>query len=186
MRKLLGTLAATAITVGAILTAASPAQAAPALRFHSAQYDSPGKDTRTNASLNQEWIAVVNTGAKAVNLKGWKISDKVRTYTIGNVTIPGKGGKVYLHTGKGANTKVHLYWNSGTTSGTTPATRPRCAPRPARFMTRARGARRPAVPWSVAEACCVNRPAAEAAGRFLVLLPFPVLGADLVTERRHR
>lgn len=113
MRKLLVTLAATAFAVGAALTVTGPAQAAPALRFHSTQYDSPGKDTRTNKSLNAEWIAVVNTGKKAVNLKGWKIVDKSATYTIGNVTVPGKGGKIYLHTGKGTNTKVHLYWGRG-------------------------------------------------------------------------
>ncbi|MDR6324537.1 lamin tail domain-containing protein [Actinoplanes couchii] len=110
---MLGSLAAAAVAVGATLTVASPAQAAPALRFHSAQYDSPGKDTRSNASLNKEWIALVNTGKKAINLKGWKVVDKSATYTIGNVTIAGKGGKVYLHTGKGTSSQTHLYWGRG-------------------------------------------------------------------------
>jgi hypothetical protein len=113
VRKLLGALTAATIAVGATLTVAGPAQAAPALRFHSTQYDSPGKDTRSNASLNAEWIALVNTGSRAVNLKGWKIVDKSATYTIGNVTIAGKGGVVYLHTGKGSNTARHLYWGRG-------------------------------------------------------------------------
>ena len=64
-------------------------------------------------SLNKEWIALVNTGSKAVNLSGWKIVDKSRTYTFGNVTLAGRGGKIYLHTGTGTNTKAHLYWGSG-------------------------------------------------------------------------
>jgi hypothetical protein len=111
-RTLLGTISALAIAAGT-LVAAGPAQAAPAMRFHSTQYDSPGKDTRSNTSLNAEWIALVNTGSTAVNLSGWKIVDKSKTYTFGNVTIAGKGGKVYLHTGKGTNSKTHLYWGSG-------------------------------------------------------------------------
>ncbi|MEU8242515.1 lamin tail domain-containing protein [Actinoplanes missouriensis] len=114
MRRLLGTVAAFAAVLGGTLAVASPAQAAPALRFHSAQYDSPGKDTRSNKSRNAEWIALVNTGKKAVNLKGWSIKEKGgRVYTFGSVSIPAKGGKIYLHTGKGTNTKTHVYWNSG-------------------------------------------------------------------------
>ena len=113
MRKSLATLTALAITAGGILGTTGPAQAAPAVRFSAAQYDSPGSDTRSNKSLNAEWISVVNTGTKAVSLKGWKIVDKSRTYTFGDVTIAGKGGKVTLHTGKGTNTKTHLYWGSG-------------------------------------------------------------------------
>jgi hypothetical protein len=113
MRKSLAVLSALAVAAGGILATTGPAQAAPALRFYAAQYDSPGKDTRSNASLNAEWIQLVNTGTKAVSLKGWKIVDKSRTYTFGSVTIAGHGGKVTLHTGKGTNTKTSLYWGSG-------------------------------------------------------------------------
>ncbi|GIF16247.1 lamin tail domain-containing protein [Actinoplanes teichomyceticus] len=113
MRTLSSVVGALALTACGIVATTTPAQAAPALRFHSTQYDSPGKDTRTNKSLNAEWIALVNTGSKPVRLTGWKIVDKSRTYTFGNVTIAGKGGKIYLHTGKGTNTRAHLYWGSG-------------------------------------------------------------------------
>jgi Lamin Tail Domain len=114
MRTSLAIASALAVAAGGVLTVAGPAQAAtPALRFSAVQYDSPGKDTRSNASLNAEWIQLVNTGSKAVNLKGWKIVDKSRTYTFGSVTIAGKGGKVTLHTGKGKNSKANLYWGSG-------------------------------------------------------------------------
>ena len=112
-RTMLGTVSALAIAAGT-LVAAGPDQAAPALRFHSTQYDSPGKDTRSNKSRNAEWISLVNTGKKAVNLKGWSIKEKGgRVYTFGAVSIPAKGGKITLHTGDGTDTKKHVYWNSG-------------------------------------------------------------------------
>lgn len=99
--------------IAAGITAPAPALAGAALRFHSTQYDSPGKDTRTNASLNAEWIVLVNTGSASVNLSRWAIIDKSATYTIGNVTVPGNGGKIWLHTGKGTDTRTHLYWGRG-------------------------------------------------------------------------
>jgi Lamin Tail Domain len=92
----------------------TPASAAPGLRFHGTQYDSPGTDNRTNASLNQEWISLVNTGGRAVNLHGYTIRDTSRhVYTFGNVTIAAKGGRIWLHTGRGTNKGGDLYWGSG-------------------------------------------------------------------------
>jgi hypothetical protein len=102
------------VALGAALSLAAPVQAAtPALRFQSVQYDSPGKDDRTNGSINAEWIALVNTGPAAVNLNGWRVADEVRSYTFDNVTIAGRGGVLYLHSGKGTDTATHRYWNSG-------------------------------------------------------------------------
>jgi hypothetical protein len=100
-----------AAVIGA--TVPVPAQAAPALRFHSTQYDSPGSDTRTADSLNAEWIALINTGSTAVNLQGWTIVDRTRTYTFKRVTIAARGGRIHLHTGRGTDTPTHVYWNSG-------------------------------------------------------------------------
>ena len=40
-RTLLGTISALAIAAGVTLVTAGPVQAAPVLRFHSTQYDSP-------------------------------------------------------------------------------------------------------------------------------------------------
>ncbi|WP_221321935.1 lamin tail domain-containing protein [Actinoplanes sp. L3-i22] len=113
MRTSLATLSVLAVA-GGVLVAAAPAPAAtPALRFLAAQYDSPGTDTRSNASLNAEWIQLVNTGSTAVSLTGWRIVDTSRTYTFGAVTIAGRGGTVTLHTGKGTDTATVRYWNSG-------------------------------------------------------------------------
>ncbi|WP_433789014.1 lamin tail domain-containing protein [Actinoplanes sp. CA-252034] len=101
------------VALGSVLSVAAPVQAAPALRFQSVQYDSPGRDDRSGGSLNAEWIALVNTGPAAVRLNGWRIGDGIRTYTFQDVTIAGKGGVIYLHTGRGTDTATHRYWNSG-------------------------------------------------------------------------
>ena len=109
-------IAATAVTVlGATLAVTGPAEAAPPpLRFHGAQYDSPGSDTRSATSLNNEWVSLVNSGSAAVNLNHYTIRDKANhVYTFGNVTIAGKGGRLWLHTGKGTNTTKNRYWGSG-------------------------------------------------------------------------
>ena len=114
MRRTVSILAAAAVALGGILAAGAPAAAAPSLRFHGAQYDSPGKDTRSNKSLNAEWISLVNSGSKAVNLKGYTIRDASNhVFTFGTTTIAAKGGRVWVHTGKGTKTAKNVYWGSG-------------------------------------------------------------------------
>ena len=114
MRRTVSILAAAAVALAGSLTIGGPASAAtPSLRFHGAQYDSPGKDTRSNASLNAEWISLVNTGKKAVNLKGWQIVDKSKTYTFGSTTIAAKGGRIWVKTGKGTKSGRNVFWGSG-------------------------------------------------------------------------
>src|SRR5690348_7988940 len=72
MRRTVSILAAAAVALAGSLAAGGPAAAAtPPLRFHGAQYDSPGADTRSTASLNNEWISLVNSGSRAVNLTGY-------------------------------------------------------------------------------------------------------------------
>jgi hypothetical protein len=115
MRKSVRIIAAAAFALGAALAVGSPAEAAtPALRFHGAQYDSPGSDNRSATSLNNEWVSLVNSGSAAVNLNHYTIRDASNhVYTFGNVTIAGKGGRLWLHTGKGTNTTTNRYWGSG-------------------------------------------------------------------------
>ncbi|WP_067508381.1 lamin tail domain-containing protein [Actinoplanes sp. TFC3] len=68
----------------------------------------------SNASLNAEWISLVNSGSKAVNLKGYTVRDASNhVYTFGSVSIPGKGGRLWLHTGKGTANAKNRYWGSG-------------------------------------------------------------------------
>src|SRR3954469_8127958 len=69
VRRTISILAAATMAVAGTLAIGAPASAAtPSLRFHGAQYDSPGSNPRTNASLNNEWVSLINSGRKPVNL----------------------------------------------------------------------------------------------------------------------
>src|SRR6478609_7334863 len=93
-------LTATALTAGALLTAAAlPASAddhgralsrySPVVVGH-VQYDSPGRDDRSNRSLNGEWVTVTNTGRNSVNLRNWTLTDESRhTYRF-DLRLPGR------------------------------------------------------------------------------------------------
>ena len=115
MRRTVSIIATAAMALVGTLSVSGPASAAtPSLRFHGAQYDSPGKDTRSNKSLNAEWISLVNSGRKAVNLKGYTIRDASNhVYTFGSTTIAAKGGRIWLHTGKGTKSGRNVFWGSG-------------------------------------------------------------------------
>ena len=115
MRRTVSILAAAAVALIGTLAVSGPASAAtPSLRFHGAQYDSPGKDTRSTKSLNAEWISLVNSGSKAVNLKGYTIRDASNhIFTFGSTTIAANGGRVWVHTGKATNSGKNVYWGSG-------------------------------------------------------------------------
>lgn len=114
MRKASIVAVLTALVLGGLVAPGSAtAEAEPVVRFHSVQYDSPGRDDRTRDSLNQEWIAVVNTGPTPVNLRRWTVRDAHRTFTFGDFTLPGRGARVLLHTGKGRPTTTDVFWNSG-------------------------------------------------------------------------
>ncbi|WP_308287027.1 lamin tail domain-containing protein [Actinomadura parmotrematis] len=110
MKKLLAVGAAAALVVG---VAAAPAEAASAVQIYRVYYDSPGKDTRSNASLNGEWVQLRNTSSTARQLKGYKLRDKTGyTYTFGTFTLKGKA-TVKVRTGKGTNTSANRYWGRG-------------------------------------------------------------------------
>ncbi|MFI1676504.1 MULTISPECIES: lamin tail domain-containing protein [unclassified Streptomyces] len=106
-------LAAAALSVS--LLAASPASAATArhqggLHLGTIQYDSPGRDSRSNSSLNAEWVNIHNSGRSAVQLKGYKLKDNTGyTYTFGSYKI-GAGKTVKVRTGKGSNASGVRYW----------------------------------------------------------------------------
>jgi Lamin Tail Domain len=97
-----------AITINVI-----PAQASPALQFRRMQYDSPGKDTRTNASINAEYVVIKNTSSSSKSLTGWTVRDaSSHVYTFGKFTLAASA-TVTLRSGKGTNTKWTRYWGSG-------------------------------------------------------------------------
>ncbi len=110
---------ATALASGALLAAAAlPATAAGHDRHHGfrsavvigqVQYDSPGRDDRSNRSLNAEWVEVRNTGRHAVNLRGYTLSDRDgNRYRFDNLRLNGRSS-VRVHTGIGRDTRTDVY-----------------------------------------------------------------------------
>ncbi|MYY83529.1 MULTISPECIES: lamin tail domain-containing protein [unclassified Streptomyces] len=104
-----------AATLSVSLLAASPASAATArhqggLHLGTIQYDSPGRDTRSNSSLNAEWVNIHNSSRSAIQLKGYKLKDDTGyTYTFGSYKI-GAGKTVKVRTGKGSDASGVRYW----------------------------------------------------------------------------
>ncbi|MGW2892660.1 lamin tail domain-containing protein [Streptomyces griseoruber] len=112
-------LAAAALAAGALVSAvALPASAADHARaprakveISAVQYDSPGRDDRSNRSLNKEWVELTNTTRQAVNLDGWTLEDASgHTYTIDGYRLAGRA-TVRIHTGEGRDTRTDLYQN---------------------------------------------------------------------------
>ncbi|GGX91821.1 lamin tail domain-containing protein [Streptomyces fructofermentans] len=73
------------------------------------QYDSPGFDNGSNRSLNREWVDITNRGRHAVNLSGWKLSDRAgHTFTFRHFRLDGRS-TVRVHTGVGRDTHRDVF-----------------------------------------------------------------------------
>lgn len=76
-------------------------------------FDSPGKDTGSNASVNAEWVRIKNTTRTSRTLTGWTLHDasthvyQFRTFHLG------AGKTVRVHSGSGSDTGANLYWHQG-------------------------------------------------------------------------
>jgi hypothetical protein len=109
-------LAPVAITTALILGAgagAPAAYAAAAVRLGKIQYDSPGKDDRSNASLNAEWVTIANHSGSKKTLTGWTLRDtSSHVYRFPSFTLVA-GASVRVHTGNGTDGAHNLYWGSG-------------------------------------------------------------------------
>ncbi|MFI7021135.1 lamin tail domain-containing protein [Micromonospora sp. NPDC049900] len=114
-RRFIGLVSALAVALGGSLAVAAPAQAAtPAIEITKVYYDSPGTDTRSNASLNAEYVKLTNRRARTINLKNWTLRDKANhVYTFTGDVKLAKGKSVVIRTGKGKNTAKNRYWGSG-------------------------------------------------------------------------
>jgi hypothetical protein len=95
-------------------TPATPAPKAGDVLFSKIVYNPAGVDTRSNTSLNAEYVRLTNRTRKTVNLKGWTIRDVAgNLYTIKTDQKVGAGSTAYVHTGKGTNGRPdgkHRYW----------------------------------------------------------------------------
>jgi lamin tail-like protein len=89
---------------------ASSVQAASPIQIRKVYYNSPGTDTRSNASLNGEYVLLKNVTSTRKTLTGWTVRDgQSHVYKFGTFTVPGYG-YVYLHTGIGTNSTTRRYW----------------------------------------------------------------------------
>ncbi len=71
--------------------------------------DPPGDESQTP---NEEWIEVVNTGARPVDLTGWGVQDESASHRFGfpdGFRLAARAG-VLLHTGCGRDTATDLHW----------------------------------------------------------------------------
>jgi Lamin Tail Domain len=108
-RAVLATLGCAAL----VTIVAVPAEATSPIQFGRIQYNSPGTDTRANASVNGEYVVIRNLGKTAKSLTGWTVRDAAsHVYKFGTFTL-GAGKSVALHTGKGTNTASTRYWGLG-------------------------------------------------------------------------
>jgi hypothetical protein len=100
-------LATAAVAVG--IATAGPAQATGSVHISEIYYNSAGSDTRSNTSLNGEWVKVTNSTTRSASLTGWTITDaSAHAYKFGTYAL-GAGKSVYVHTGKGTNTSLNRY-----------------------------------------------------------------------------
>ncbi|WP_327347379.1 lamin tail domain-containing protein [Streptomyces europaeiscabiei] len=113
-------LAAAALAAGAVVSMVTlPASAADHARperskvkISDVQYDSPGRDDRSNRSLNREWVEITNNARRSVNLDGWTLEDEDgHTYTFDHYRLDGRT-TVRIHTGHGRDTDTDLYQDS--------------------------------------------------------------------------
>ncbi|MFE2275649.1 lamin tail domain-containing protein [Streptomyces lavendulae] len=113
-------IAATVLAAGAVVGAAAlPATAQdhdrrqhPRVEISRVQADSPGRDDRSNRSLNNEWVEITNTTRDGINLRGWTLRDADgNRYRFDNIRI-NSHATIRIHTGTGHNTRTDLYQNS--------------------------------------------------------------------------
>ncbi|MER7178558.1 lamin tail domain-containing protein [Streptomyces hyaluromycini] len=103
-----------AAAVGAFALPAAAAGQHPArphgdVVISSVQYDSPGRDDRSNRSLNKEWVDITNTGRRTVNLNDWTLTDEAgHTYTFRHFRLDGRA-TVRVHTGEGRDSATDVY-----------------------------------------------------------------------------
>ncbi|MFE5809504.1 lamin tail domain-containing protein [Streptomyces sp. NPDC056491] len=111
-------IAATVLAAGAIVSAAAlPASAhdgdrhqqRPRVEISRVQADSPGREDRSNRSLNGEWVEITNTTRNPISLRGWTLRDRDgNRYRFDNIRIGGRN-TLRIHTGVGRDTRTDLF-----------------------------------------------------------------------------
>jgi P pilus assembly chaperone PapD len=111
MRRLVMLTVTALVAVTSSLVTVTPADAAGVVQFTRIQYDSPGTDTRSNASLNAEYVQVKNGTTRTVNLYRWYVRDVTGyVYRFASNFYLRPGATVTIRTGRGTNTATNRYW----------------------------------------------------------------------------
>jgi Lamin Tail Domain len=93
-----------------ILLLAPAASAAVTISF--VQYDSPGNDTGSSASLNAEYVMIENNGSRPIQLTNWTLRDRASHVYHFAYYVLRPHRSVRVHTGTGNDHIVHLYQDS--------------------------------------------------------------------------
>jgi P pilus assembly chaperone PapD len=111
MRRFVMPTVTALVAVTSSLVAVTPADAAPMVQFARIQYDSPGRDTGSNRSLNAEYVQVRNRTMRTVNMRRWYVrSARGDEYRFRSNFYLRPGETVTIRTGKGTNTRNTRYW----------------------------------------------------------------------------
>ena len=98
--------------MAAALVAVPVASAMATIKITKIQYDPPGDDSGTNASLNREFVIIKNTGNSRVTLTEWTLRDSAgHVFTFGTFPLRGSGS-VTIHTGSGNDDRNDLFQDS--------------------------------------------------------------------------
>ncbi|WP_260474132.1 lamin tail domain-containing protein [Streptomyces sp. WAC 04229] len=106
-----GALAVGALTAALVVpaTAADHERQRPRIEITDVQYDAPGRDNRSNRSLNKEWVEITNNTRRAVNLSGWTLrGEDGHRYTFRHYRLDGRA-TVRVHTGEGRDTRTDVF-----------------------------------------------------------------------------
>ena len=110
--RMIAMAAAVPLSLGAFL-APQTASAAPAspVTINFIFYNPPGPDNGSNASLNAEYVELVNHTGHRVTITHWTLTDKAHhTFRFGRHTLRAHAD-VLVHTGRGRNMAFNVYWN---------------------------------------------------------------------------
>ena len=109
-------IAAFAALAGTVaLRPAGAAAATSCVKINKIYYDSPGADTGSNGSLNDEWIRLRSNCNTTKDLLNFQVRDAAgNTYSFTSSFLLAVDGRVKIHSGKGTNTAGHRYWGRTT------------------------------------------------------------------------
>ena len=112
-KRFIATAAVALVVAASTVVSAPPAAATPWWSITKIYFDSPGRDTGSNTSVNAEYVIIRNNTTVTHALTGYVLSDaSSHRYTFGSYSLT-PGAVVYVHTGKGTNSPHVRYWGLG-------------------------------------------------------------------------